>query len=197
MYIFDNLHIFNIRMDAPLAHLLQFATGVADKGKGFSAIVIRPFNGLNDIDRVAAAGYADHQVAGLHEIFERFDKHIIIANVIGIRHEGGHIVIEADELEAGFAVRHKALVEIADHVGSCRRATAIAHDKNLFACVPRVKKRLDEVRDLTVVKRIECTLERVEIGINKAVVHMLFLRSHVYLSSERMVSTAAARSART
>src|SRR6266568_4565110 len=129
------------------------------KPYGVRPAAVCEFDRSQHVGRIPTRGYPDHQVCGAKEIFQRFDENLLVGNIIGIGHQSGHVVVQADYPETFFKAERNALVDVAREVGSGRTTTAISHDENLALLVESVLQQPHEFFEGLKRHGVECPFE--------------------------------------
>ena len=162
--ILADLHVIHGNVDGLGSSLLQSAPIVAAQPYGQPAVVVGVFHGFQHVGGIATAGNADHHIPGLEQVFQLFDKHVVIALVIGVGHEGGQVVVEAYEAEAGCPFQTGPLVEVAAEVGCRGRAASVTHDEDAAFFSAGAAQRLDKQIDGVVIQAVNGLLQPLHIA---------------------------------
>jgi len=115
--ILGDLHVVRRDVEAEVAHLVELAAVVAGHADDLAADLLRVLDRLDDVVGVAAPGDREDQIALVELVLQLVVEDVLEGHVVGDRHEGRDVVVQADEPEALLDVRAGALVEVADHVG--------------------------------------------------------------------------------
>jgi len=126
--VLGDLHVVRRDVEVEVRHPVELPAVVAGHADDLAADFLRVLDRLDDVVGVAAPGDREDQVALIELVLELVVEDVLEGHVVGDRHEGRDVVVEADETESPLDVGAGALVEVADHVGRRGGAAAVPED---------------------------------------------------------------------
>ena len=94
MRVFNATHVWFGNVDIQLRQRAKLSAVTSGKRQRSATYRIRVFHRADNIGRISGTADRHVDVARLREIFELFDKRILVAHVIRIRGHGGNRIVE-------------------------------------------------------------------------------------------------------
>lgn len=154
MEVLDFLHVIDGSQNGNINQIDELAAGVAGETGGDAAVLIGKGNGFQHVLGIAAAGYPDDQITGCKKVLQLLDKDVLIGQIVRVGQHCGYAVIEADHLKLKVPAKGTAFIHVANPVGRCRGASAIAHDENSPTVMTAVQHGIDQSVELVMRKSI-------------------------------------------
>ena len=143
-------------LQVELRHGAEFAPVAAGERNGAAADRVGVFHRPQDVGGVAGAGDRHHHVARFRKVLQLLDKDAVVADVVGVRRNGGQGVGERHDAEALVALEAGAFDHIADEMRCGGRAASVAADKNAAALLASLDEDVDGSTDFVQLDGLDC-----------------------------------------
>jgi len=156
--VLRDLHVVRRDVELEVGELREFPAVVAGHADDLAADLLGVLDRLDHVVGVAAPGDREDQIALAELVLELVVEDVLEGHVVGDRHEGRDVVVEADEPEPLLDVRAGAFVEVADHVGRGGGAAAVPEDVDrriLLVMLKEAVHRLVELIDVEVLDDLD------------------------------------------
>ena len=149
--VLGHLHAVDGGMQRNVGELLQLSAVETGKADNLVASFFRVFHSVDDVLGIAAAGDRHYDIAVLDVAVQLKAEDLFETDVVGDRHHGGYVVVQAQEIEFLFGMFGNPFVKIVLEVRSRRGTSAVAEHENGIAVFHSLQQQ------------IECVVNRIHI----------------------------------
>jgi hypothetical protein len=143
--VFDTAIVFGIDDDGLLGEVGEASAFGADEGNGVKLVLVGPFEGFDEVGRIAADAHGEEDIAGAREVHELFDEDLVVGVVVAEGGDPGGVVIDGHDAEAALQFVGGAFAHVGDEVGGAGSAAAVAEDKDLAIFAPGCAEGFNEL----------------------------------------------------